>query len=64
MEPNDIGIQFHPLARPESFRNIRRGSSIFAPLMNFVFLRLLDLMRWEIWWMTLGLYSIDIYPIA
>jgi len=46
--PNNIGIQFHPLARPESFRNTRSTSSFFARLLNCVFLRLLALMRWGI----------------
>jgi len=48
IEPNDIGIQFRQLARPESFGNTRNASSFFAPLMNCVFLRSSALMRLEI----------------
>ena len=48
IEPNDIGIRFRPLARPESFGNTTNTSSLFAPLMNCVFLGLSALMRWEI----------------
>ena len=48
IEPNDIRIEFHPLARPESFGNTRSASSSFAPWMTCVFLRLSALMRWEI----------------
>ena len=48
IEPNDIAIEFHPLARPESFGNTRNASSFFAPLMNCLFLCLSALKRWEI----------------
>ena len=40
IEPDDTGIQFHPLARPESFGKTRSATSFFAPWMNCGFLRL------------------------
>jgi len=48
IELNNIGTQFSPLARPESFGNTRSASSFFEPLMNCVFLHLSALMRWVI----------------
>jgi len=64
IEPVDFGIQFHPLTRPESFGNTRSAFIFLALLMNCVFLRLLALMRWKIYWMTLRLCLIDIILIA
>jgi hypothetical protein len=60
IEPNDIGIKFRPLARPELFGNARSASSFFALLMNCMFLCLSALMRWKIQWATLRLCSIVI----
>ena len=48
IKPNDIGNEFRPLARPESFGNAWNASSFFALLMHCVFLRLLALIGWEI----------------
>ena len=48
IERQDIGIQFHPLARLESFRNPRSIFSVFLPLKNCVLLRFSALMRCEI----------------
>jgi len=60
IEPNDIGILFHLLARYEWSTNRRRASSFFVPLMNCVFLLLLALMRWAMYWMTVTPCLIDI----
>jgi hypothetical protein len=60
IEPNYIGIQFHPLARLESFGNIRCTYSFFATLMTRVFLHSSAPMRYEMYWMTVGLCLIDI----
>jgi hypothetical protein len=63
-QPNNIGIQLCPLARPESFGNPRSAFCFFILLMNCGFLCLSALIRWERKWMTLRLCSIDNIAIA
>jgi len=46
-ELNDIGIQFQPLARYKKSANTWSTSSFFVPLMNYIFLLSLALMKWD-----------------
>jgi len=59
-EPNDSRMQFHLLTVLKQVGSTQSVSSVFAWVMNCVFLHLAALISWEICWMTLRLWTIGI----